>query len=259
MAATAIVSPHGLGSSSSARSTGGETQSDRTLSFRGLTGRIRECLGSTAGIDASPQHLAELIRSMEEYHSSEEEWQRYALADPSRAYTRNLVDDVNGHANLLVLVWNPRKASPAHCHSNAHCLMKVLAGELEETLYEWPQGAHPMQIDDEHGKVASDPDTRAPRHAKDSADGIPQTPNISEEMVVKRRTRLGRDQVTYISDALGVHRIGNPSDTEVAVSLHLYTPPWASKYGCQIFDERTGKAHRVNQCGFYSIDGVKSD
>ena len=220
-------------------------------SFSTLVGSIRDCLGSTSGIDTSAEHLAQLIRSLEAYTSKEEEWSRFALADPSRAYTRNLVDDVNGHANLLVLVWNPRKASPAHCHSNAHCLMKVLAGELEETLYDWPQGAHPMQIDDAHGGVVQ------PVVDEETGREVPQTPNISEEMVVKRRTRIGRDQVTYISDSLGVHRIGNPSDTELAISLHLYTPPWAAKYGCQIFDERTGKAHRVTKCGFYSIDGTR--
>ena len=219
-----------------------------TASFGALVENIRACLGSTSGIDTSPEHLARLIRALEDYRSVDSEWTRYALADPSRAYTRNLVDDVNGHANLLVLVWNPRKASPAHCHSNAHCLMKVLAGELEETLYAWPQGAHPMQIDDHKGGVQ-------PIVDEETGLAVPQTPTISAEMVVKRRTRLGRDQVTYISDALGVHRIGNPSDTDVAVSLHLYTPPWAAKYGCQVFDERTGRAHRVTKCGFYSVGG----
>lgn len=42
-------------------------------------------------------------------------------------------------------------------------------------------------------------------------------------MTVKRSTTYERQQVTYMSDRLGLHRIQNPSSDEVAVSLHLYT------------------------------------
>lgn len=208
--------------------------------FDDLVGKIRKCLGSDSGIDTSDEHLDELIASMQCYQSVDEHWQKFALADSSRAYTRNLVDECNGNANLLVLVWNPGKASPAHCHSNAHCLMKILSGTLEETLYEWPAGAKPMQ----------------PREAT-KEDVASRKPDFERQMTVKRRTALGRNDVTYISDALGVHRIGNPSSTELAVSLHLYTPPWAAKYGCQIFNEKTGQVHRTTQCGFYSVNGER--
>ncbi|BFZ58316.1 hypothetical protein PYCC9005_005378 [Savitreella phatthalungensis] len=216
-------------------------------SFATLISAIRNCLGTAHGIDTSESHLLQLITSLEAYRSVEEEWRRYALGDPSRAYTRNLVDDVNGRANLLVLVWNPGKASPAHCHSNAHCLMKVLKGELEEVLYEWPEGTQPMHITPEHGVEEMHED-------KVLHDETSETPHA---MVIKRRTRYGRDKVAYISDALGVHRICNPSATETAVSLHLYTPPWTAQYGCQVFDEQSGRAHRVRQVGFYSVDGKR--
>lgn len=183
------------------------------IDFENLRQRIGECLGKDAGIDTSDQHLDTLIDCMKCYESVDGEWQRFALGDPSRAYTRNLVDECNGNANLLVLVWNPLKSSPVHCHSNAHCLMKVLSGNLKETLYDWPAGAKPIE---------PKPATRE--------DLAPRRPSEYErQMVVKRETILGRDDVTYISDALGLHRVGNPSDTEVAVSLHLYTPPWAAK------------------------------
>lgn len=180
--------------------------------FDVLVEKIRECLGQDAGIDTSDQHLDELISALKHYQSVDTHWSKFALRDASRAYTRNLVDECNGNANLLVLVWNPGKSSPAHCHSNAHCLMKILSGTLQETLYDWPAGATPME----------------PREAT-KEDIAPKRPQHESQMVVKRQTTLHRDEVTYISDALGVHRIGNPSTTEVAISLHLYTPPWAAK------------------------------
>ncbi|KAF0696822.1 Aste57867_12484 [Aphanomyces stellatus] len=32
--------------------------------------------------------------------------------------------------------------------------------------------------------------------------------------------------VAYMDDSLGLHKIGNPSDTEDAITLHLYAPPY---------------------------------
>lgn len=199
------------------------------MQFQDLRRKIRDCLGSDAGLNTSDAHLEELINAMQCYESVDDEWQQFALGDTSRAYTRNLVDECNGNANLLVLVWNPAKvsghhilftywslivqSSPVHCHSNAHCLMKVLSGRLQETLYDWPEGARPMT------PRAATKDDLAPR----------RSPEQEQPMVIKRTTVLNRNDVTYISDALGLHRIGNPSETDVAISLHLYTPPWAAK------------------------------
>ncbi len=198
--------------------------------FTNLVEEIRSCLGQEAGIDTSNEHLEELILAMKSYISNELHWERYALGDKSRAYTRNLVDDVNGNANLLVLVWNPLKSSPVHDHSNAHCVMKILKGRLEEIQYDWPEGAKPMRP--------------CPATQEDLD---PHPTHCAQTLKVRKKTVYGRDEVTYISDTIGLHRIGNPDPNEVAISLHLYTPPWASKYGCQIFNEKTGQSHRVTQ------------
>ena len=40
-----------------------------------------------------------------------------------------------------------------------------------------------------------------------------------------------------ITDAMGLHRMENPSHTEGTVTLHLYTPPFRT---CQTFDEASG-------------------
>ncbi|MCJ1451701.1 Cysteine dioxygenase, partial [Mycoblastus sanguinarius] len=55
----------------------------------------------------------------------------------------------------------------------------------------------------------------------------------------------------------GLHKISNADPAEFAVSLHLYAPPNAAKHGCQVFDEKTGKAARVVQYSFFSEYGVK--
>lgn len=191
--------------------------------FEDLRQTIRECLGKEAGIDTSDLHLQSLMDSMNAYRSVDGEWQRFALGDPSRAYTRNLVDECNGNANLLVLVWNPGKASPVHCHSNAHCLMKILSGSLQETQYDWPAGARPMTP-----RPATKEDLIRKRATPTGHAGDAEMDD-SEQMRTKKVTMLHRDDVTYISDAIGLHRISNPSESEVAISLHLYTPPWAAK------------------------------
>jgi cysteine dioxygenase len=83
-------------------------------------------------------------------------------------------------------VWNPGKGSPIHDHANAHCIMKVLAGELVETVYE-------------------NPDQEAPK---------------TSPLVVKSENRHQTNDVTYISDDIGLHRVHNPSTDQIAVSLH---------------------------------------
>ena len=39
------------------------------------------------------------------------------------------------------------------------------------------------------------------------------------------------DSTAYMSDELGLHRVENPSHSNSAVSLHLYSPPFKS---CQV-------------------------
>jgi cysteine dioxygenase len=89
----------------------------------------------------------------------------------------------------LILVWTPGKGSPIHDHADAHCLMKVLRGSLIETRYATPTG----QVGDEKS---------------------------SQPLDVIKESMYTRDQVAYMSDDLGLHRISNPSHDEVAVSLH---------------------------------------
>ncbi|KAL9619016.1 MAG: hypothetical protein Q9160_006337 [Pyrenula sp. 1 TL-2023] len=107
-------------------------------SFQSLIKAINDTLGPSSGIDSDDVDANEIQEIMARYNSQEDEWSQYALFDPSRPYTRNLVNEGNGNSNLLVLVWGPDRQSPVHDHANAHCIMKILKGSLVETMYETP-------------------------------------------------------------------------------------------------------------------------
>jgi cysteine dioxygenase len=82
--------------------------------------------------------LPQLHNLMRAYTSDSTHWSKFAHQNPHKQYTRNLVCEVPGVFNLLVLVWTPGKRSPVHDHADAHCLMKVLQGSLQETRYSIP-------------------------------------------------------------------------------------------------------------------------
>ncbi|CAG7835242.1 unnamed protein product [Allacma fusca] len=138
---------------------------------------------------------------MESYVSNIADWRKFAKFDQYR-YTRNLVDEGNGKFNLMILCWGEGHGSAVHDHADAHCFMKMLSGTLSEVRFSWP------------------------------------TDNTKQECLNEiSRSNLKLDEVCYINDSLGLHRVENPSHVEPAVSLHLYSPPFSS---CRMFDQRTG-------------------
>jgi cysteine dioxygenase len=78
-----------------------ETHMSLTDAFQQLVTDIIKVLGPSSGIDSADVDPQELIALMESYVSNEKEWQKYALGDGSRTYTRNLVDKGNGKSNLV--------------------------------------------------------------------------------------------------------------------------------------------------------------
>lgn len=197
-------------------------------SFDTLVRDIRAILGPSSGIDSDDVDVNSLMETMRQYNPCENshEWEKYALSDPSLGYTRNGVDECNDKANLLILVWNPSRGSMIHDHANAHCVMKILKGSLVESLYDWP------------------------------ADYAEDVEYSHHSLKVKKTTRLNTGDVAYMSDTLGLHRMTNPDSEDVAVSLHLYTPPYAAKFGCHTFEELTGKCTKVKMSSLYSDKGV---
>lgn len=187
--------------------------------FEELVMALKEGLGPSSGLTSEDVDVGYLMELMRAYDGGDMQWSKYAFGDASRGYTRNLVDEGNGKSNLLVLVWSPGKGSPIHDHGNAHCLMKILRGDLTETRYAFPE-------DDE---------------------GEGQMTVISEKT-------YRENQVTYMADELGLHRVSNRG-SDFAVSLHLYTPPNVARQGCHIFDEKTGRRSHVPGCMYFSAYG----
>ncbi|XP_037114547.1 cysteine dioxygenase type 1 [Syngnathus acus] len=143
-------------------------------------------------------NVDEVQELMESYKSNPQDWTKYAMFDQHR-YTRNLVDEGNGKFNLIILCWGEGQGSSIHDHSDSHCFMKMLQGELKETLFDWPK--------EEGG-----------------------------DMTERSHRMLKHNSVAYINDKIGLHRVENVSHTEGSVSLHLYSPPFQT---CKVFDQRT--------------------
>ncbi|KAI0100564.1 RmlC-like cupin domain-containing protein [Nemania sp. FL0031] len=188
--------------------------------FKLLVNDIRDVLGPSSGLNSEDVEVEDLTHLMERYVSNSEEWKQYALSNANMPYTRNLVDEGNGKANLLVLVWTPGKSSPIHDHGNAHCLMKILHGNLTETRYDFPDG------------------------------------DKEKSMEMKSERVHGENAVAYMADELGLHRMSNHG-SDYAVSLHLYTPPNVARSGCNIFNPQTGKKTHIAKCGNYSAYGQR--
>ena len=88
--------------------------------FNSLLNAITYTLTTTPHVS-----LPQLHNILRTYSSDPTDWSQYAHANPEKHYTRNLVCEVPGVFNLLLLVWTPGKKSPVHDHADAHCLMKV--------------------------------------------------------------------------------------------------------------------------------------
>ncbi|KAG7138680.1 Cysteine dioxygenase like protein [Verticillium longisporum] len=75
--------------------------------FDRLVQALKTALGPSSGLDSDDIDVDYLAALMRDYVSAEKDWAKYAFADASRGYTRNLVDDGNGKSNLcgLCIVW----------------------------------------------------------------------------------------------------------------------------------------------------------
>ncbi|KDR17630.1 cysteine dioxygenase type 1 [Zootermopsis nevadensis] len=162
------------------------------------------------------------------YKSNPAEWKRFAKFDRFR-YTRNLVDDGNGKFNLLILCWGEGHGSPIHDHADSHCFMKILEGSLSEVRFTWPKS-----------------DAAAYKQTINSSNECKNLKEIS-------RGELHLNEVAYINDSIGLHRVENLSNVNPAVSLHLYSPPFNK---CKVFDQQTGHSTST-KVTFWSKFGEK--
>ncbi|PIO58527.1 cysteine dioxygenase type I [Teladorsagia circumcincta] len=84
---------------------------------------------------------------------------------------------------------------------------------------------------------------------------FPEQNTAGEPLVKTGESYVAVNEVTYMSDQLGLHRMENPSHSENAVSLHVYSPAYDK---CSLFDQRTSQRH-TSQVTFWSRYGKLSD
>ncbi|CAD6184713.1 unnamed protein product [Caenorhabditis auriculariae] len=160
-------------------------------------------------------NVQDVEKALNGYKSKFVEWRKFAHFD-DRNYTRNLVDTGNGKYNMILLCWGPGMCTNIHDHSGSHCFVKMLQGELLETRFSFPPAGSEIK-----------------------------------PLEKKEELRFGLNEVTYMHDNIGLHRMENPSHSESAVSLHLYCPAYEE---CHLFDQRTSQKH-ISKVTFWSQYG----
>ena len=101
-----------------------------------------------------------------------------------KSYTRNCIVE-NEKFEMILLCWEKGQITPIHDHGGEECWVKVIDGELGETIYQ----------EDETGKLNK----------------------------IKSNTSKTGD-ISYMIDFMGFHRLENLS-TERSMSLHIYAKP----------------------------------
>jgi len=112
-------------------------------------------------------------------------------------YTRNCIFE-NEKFELILICWETGQFTPIHDHGGEECWVKVLKGEFKETIYKL----------DSNSKL------------------------VNVKSVISKK-----DDITYMIDFMGFHRLENAS-SQRSMSLHLYAKPIRD---CQIFDEDSKK------------------
>lgn len=105
------------------------------------------------------------------------------------AYVRTLLYR-DERVEMLALTWLPGQRSPVHDHGASTCIVRVVSGVATENLYRLREGG------------------------------------------AERRAYMTRDlRAGIVTRAPGdsIHSLGNNSDEELLVTLHIYTPPLTAK------------------------------
>ncbi|CAH8554037.1 unnamed protein product [Schistosoma turkestanicum] len=155
---------------------------------------------------------------LENFECDFSEWEKYIFFNKT-GYTRNLIDEGNGKYNLLLLCWNKNEGTGVHDHAGSHCFVKIIKGQLKETIFDWPKNFDAEKSNNSFMNQSDCP------------------------LVVKSMGLMNLGEVTYMHDNIGIHRLYNPSKTETAISLHLYCPPYTETMN---FDESTSIMRKVN-------------
>lgn len=102
-----------------------------------------------------------------------------------------MVEEFGDNCNVIVMCWSTLQASMFHGHEKSNCFVKLLSGMLIEQQVPYPVTGR-------------------------------------QEYVAMRERVMKRDDVSYIDDSIGLHKMINRSNTNVCVSLHVYMPAYKS-------------------------------
>lgn len=73
-------------------------------------------------------------------------------------------------------------------------------------------------------------------------------------MYCTRNELYSAGEMLYMEDSMGYHRVGNPSAEELAVTLHLYCPPY---HQCKIWADAEQSEPMIGQISHYTEYGRK--
>lgn len=164
-----------------------------------LTCIIEEVSGKK---DIKDVNIEKLQTIMKNYDASLGEWKRFAMWNKEKLYTRNLIATDNEKFTLMLLCWNAASWSPIHDHAGTECVFRVIQGEIQEKLYEYPE-------------------------------------EDAEELKYLETISVKAGETTWINDDTAIHAVGNPT-SDLGVTLHCYIPPY-DKCRC-FLDETSAKS-----------------
>ncbi|GAB5371008.1 hypothetical protein AAMO2058_001542000 [Amorphochlora amoebiformis] len=180
------------------------------LDFGTLVEAVRkEFNGELARGPRDPETAQRITQMLSSVRINPKEWEQYTHFVGGR-YTRTLVGFDQSFC-ILLLCWEKGQESPIHCHANSSCWVKVLDGQLQESIFDFPSGkGKPLRL--------------------------------------KQQEIFSPNQATYIDNSHGVHRMGNARSDTPCVSLHIYSPPYSQ---CNIYDRVTGESKLVSLGSIY--------
>jgi cysteine dioxygenase len=190
-----------------------ESKWDGDLTRKGLpitdTNTLLQSLDNVFALGGEwPEKKSKLQRILQLVDLSTTEVNKYTFFDVEKPYTRNLIGTDNINYTLLLLCWNPGRESKIHNHPCDGCFIKTLAGCIKETRYE----------------VTTSTSSIHRTATRFYCEGVSYQP-ISCRSEYATIYLLG--QVSFMDDYIGLHKIGNPSNSTGAITLHLYTPPFS--------------------------------
>lgn len=123
--------------------------------------------------------LINLYKLLKKY--SDNDWKKYIKIN-EKTYNREKIYDCDLF-DIYIITWNIGQKSLIHNHAENGCILRVLQGELVETMYDYNLN-------------------------------FLET-NIFDDL---------ENNISYMDNTIGLHKIEN-NGVEIAVSLHIYSPP----------------------------------